>query len=92
MSYYVEYNPEVKRRYPCKKTRISKAPLVIFGLLFATVGVYTMIRYNLLHYLIPGDSKVTTAAFSEMIESVGNGKAVTEAVFAFCRDIIIGSS
>ena len=92
MSYYVEYNPELKRRYPRAGKRSSKAPLVLIGLVFIAVGTYALMRYNLLHYLIPGDSKVTTAAFREMVESVGNGKAVTEAVFAFCRDIIIGSS
>jgi len=92
MSYYVEYNPELRRRYPQTKNRSSKVQLVLIGLLFMVVGIYTLMRYNLLQYLIPGDSQVTTAAFSEMVKSVANGKTVSEAVFAFCRDIVIGSS
>ncbi len=43
---------------------------------------------NLRHLLIPGDPEVTTQAFETMIHSLCAGEEISEAVTAFCREIL----
>ena len=92
MSYVVEYNPELRKRYPAKKAGFRKPSVkLVFILFFAVVAGYTAIRMELLRYLIPGDSYVTSRAFSEMVEQIGAGEPINACISAFCREIIAGS-
>ena len=92
MSYYVEYNPELKNRYPVKKNRRPKqtALLVVVILLVITLS-YSVFGGKLLKILIPGDPQITAAAFSGFVEQVGSGKPIREAVFCFFQEIICGA-
>ena len=92
MSYVVEYNPELRKRYPTKQFKFPKSGIkIILTLLFAVVAGYAAIHVNLFHYLIPGDSTVTAQAFSAMVEQIGAGEPVSACISDFCKEIIAGS-
>lgn len=88
MSYYVEYNPELRKRYPAaKKTR--KKRLQIFVVLLAIIAmIYTITGGGLLRYMIPGDPDITIGAMRSIVEQVDEGVAVRDAFAGFCREII----
>ena len=91
MSYYIQYDPKLKRRYP---SIADKRRRIILSLaFFAVVAVIgALIRENIANFLIPGDRSVTVPAFSQMVDQIGAGESVSEAFFAFCRQIISGGS
>ena len=43
---------------------------------------------SLKNYVLPGDPELTEAAFTDMVESIRAGESVTDAVTAFCVEII----
>lgn len=90
MSYSVEYNPELRKYYPKKREKMPKPPfkLLLIGLVIC-VGVYVLFSTGFLELFIPGDSQVTVAAFSEMVQNVGAGEQVSDALFGFFRDVVI---
>ena len=92
MSYCIEYNPELKKRYPTTKKRRGRPQFFVVLLLAISVAAYIFIRHNIIRYIIPGDAEVTTAAFSTMVEKIGDGDSVGDAFFAFCRDIVDSDS
>ena len=93
MSYCVKYSPELGKRYPSVVKIRRKFPVgVLFGVLFFVVAAYALISSDVLHYLIPGDPAVTTAAFSLMVEEIGAGESVSEAFFSFCKEIVVNAS
>ena len=90
MSYRVDYNPEMKNRYPTFIRIRKKVP--IRPLFFAVIAIticYGVYRSDLLHYLIPGDPAVTTAAFTGMMDDIGTGESVRRAFLNFCKEIIV---
>lgn len=89
MSYCIEYNPELKRKYPKTKVRppVPMKKLIVLILFF--VATYLAIQSRLYRYLLPGDPDVTISAFSAMVERVGDGAPVKDAVMAFCEEIIM---
>ena len=91
MSYSVEYAPELRDSYPSeykntKKLIMKSMAIIISG---ATL-LYVLNAAKLLHWVIPGDSAITAGAFSDAVESVRVGQSVSDAVFTFFRDVIIG--
>ena len=90
MSYHVEYNPELKIRYPFqrKKKRISIIPIVILGCL----AVVLMTKAHVLRFLIPGDPDITTTAFNGMVERIEKGIPIGDSLVAFCEEIIENAS
>ena len=93
MSYCVEYNPELKNRYPTSKKPSVKLPvkaLLCCGA--AIIAVYMIASSGVLQYLIPGDPEVTTEAFSDLLNEIGEGEPVREAFIDFCKEIIFSAS
>lgn len=93
MSYRVDYNPQMKNRYPSfikKRRKVPVRPLLIA--ITAIAISYSIYRSDLLHYLIPGDTAVTTAAFSEMVDNIEAGKNVRQAFLGFCKEIIVNAN
>ncbi len=89
MSYCIEYNPELKRKYPkIKKQKSVPTKKIVFLLAFCIVS-YLLIQSKAYRYLLPGDPDVTISAFSAMVERVGEGAPVKDAVRSFCEDIIM---
>lgn len=93
MSYKVQYNPELNRKYPAFGLQNQKFKSRIITCFFAVlVGGVILIKSGLAQYFIPGDPEVTTAAFSTLVEQVGNGENVTAAIMDFCSEILQHSS
>lgn len=92
MSYRVDYNPEMKNRYPSMfriKMNLPMKPILIS---VAAIGVCSGILFSgVLRFLIPGDATVTTAAFSGMMDDIGSGESVRQAFLTFCKEIIINA-
>ena len=93
MSYCVDYNPEMKKRYPTYIKVRRKVPVRALLLAVAVIIVcYGIFHSGLLRFLIPGDPAVTTAAFSGMVEDVGAGESVRQAFLNFCKEIIVNAN
>lgn len=93
MSYCVEYNPELKKRYPAVIKLPKQFPVrILVGIGICIVAYYGLINSGILRYLIPGDAAVTTAAFSFMVEEIKAGETVGNAVFAFCKEVVSNAS
>lgn len=91
MSYRVDYNPEMEKRYPTLPKFRKKLPVRPLLLTVVVVAViYGIFNSGVLRLLIPGDPAVTTAAFSGMVDDIGAGESVREAFLTFCKEIIFG--
>ena len=88
MSYNITYNPDLKRRYPVRRKNKYKPLNIVLILLICCVTVYGLTRSGILRYFIPGDPEITVAAFSTMVQRVGQGETVGNAVVEFCKEII----
>ena len=92
MSYRVDYNPEMKNRYPSIIKIKKKLPLRPILLSVTAIAVcYGIFRSGVLQFLIPGDPAVTTAAFSGMVDDIGAGESVRQAFLSFCKEIIVNA-
>ncbi len=89
MSYHVEYNPELGKRYPSIPKQRRKPAAAIMLLLAVVIASYAFFQNGLIRYLIPGDPEVTTAAFSTLVERIGEGDSVRESLVGFCQEIIL---
>lgn len=93
MSYCVEYNPELKNRYPeLKKPRVIVPVGAFFCCILAIAALYIITTSGVLRYLIPGDPDVTTAAFETLVDEIGAGEPVREAFVDFCKEIIFSGT
>lgn len=92
MSYRVDYNPEMKKRYPSyikiRKNAPARALLVAVAVIIICYGIHCG---DLLRYFIPGDPAVTTAAFYGMVDNIEAGKTVRQAFLDFCKEIIVNA-
>lgn len=89
MSYRVEYNAmEVKQ----EKQRDFKGRQWLLGivcLLGIVTGIYVCgMGDRVKEVLIPGDTEVTQAAFSDMVERISQGQNAVTAFTNFCQEII----
>ena len=91
MSYRVDYNPEMKKRYPTFIKIRKKLPVRLLLSLVAIAACYGVFCSGVLRLLIPGDLAVTTAAFSGMVDDIGAGESVRQAFLAFCKEIIVNA-
>lgn len=92
MSYCIKYNPELNKKYPDfkKQRNIPIKKILIIMILF--VSAYIFAQSGWVHYLLPGDPDETASAFSTLVERVGDGDPVREAVYGFCEEIITGGN
>ena len=92
MSYCIEYNSELRKKYPDVKKRrqmpIKKTIIVL--VLFVSAYIFTQSGW--VRYLLPGNPDETVSAFSTLVERVGDGDPVREAVYGFCEEIITGGN
>ena len=92
MSYRVDYNPEVKDRYPSKVKIRRDLPIRQILLIAAAIAAcFGIACSGVLRFLIPGDQAVTAAAFSGMVEDIGAGESVRQAFLDFCKEIILNA-
>ena len=88
MGYRITYGQDIiKTRLPAKR---RKAVLKKW-LCFVLVGVALVLALSsaaLRHYLLPGDPAVTERALQELASDLRTGEKVSDAVTAFCREIL----
>lgn len=90
MSYTIRYNSELNKKYPNKRKHKQLNLKYIIILIFVCISAYVSAQKGWLKYLLPGNPDVTSAALSQLIEGIGEGRPVQEAVYGFCEDIITG--
>ena len=90
MSYCVEYNPELSKRYPVTEKKNRNPTKIVLTLMTLAVAVYVLLRSGVGQYLIPKDPGVTSEAFSALVEHVQAGDTVRESLLRFCEEIITG--
>ena len=91
MGYRIDYGQLSERKYP-QASRSRR----LAGLISAALGVFLLLtglfwpqgRELLKEFLIPGDSTVTAAAFSQLLTDLRTGMDSGDAVAAFCREIL----
>lgn len=91
MSYNITYNPDLKKRYPSVRKNKNKPLNTVWILLAGIIAVYVLSRSDIMRYFIPGDPEITVEAFSTMVNRVGQGETVGNAVVDFCKQIIHSS-
>lgn len=86
MSYQIRYsgNAMVKKEKIYRKPNMKLA--IIICLTLALVGMFRIEVVR--NFFIPGDPKVTKAAFSSFTQELKNGKRFSDAVAVFCKHII----
>ena len=91
MSYRIQYNPELNRKYSKQKnsTHIPSRHIIILVVMF--ISAYIFAHNGWFKYLLPGDPDVTSSALETLVERVEDGNPVKDAVYCFCEDIITGS-
>ena len=94
MSYYIEYNPELHAKYPTGNAKKRVMPLLRVALYLLITGmvVLSIFKFNIGYYFIPGDPEVTVEAFNSMIYNIHNGTPINDAVFSFCKEIVLNGT
>ena len=89
MAYKMEYEmlPSVDNRPKKVKMRatINPGKWIVVGMVIAFLALC-----EFTDILIPGDTEVTKAAMSELVEEVKSGEQVVDAFAAFCHTVLEG--
>lgn len=91
MGYRIEYDSG-KRQYEVRRVQPWRLPLMIAGafgvFLLLTCLLWPEGMEALRELVIPGDNAVTLRALEGMAEDLKAGASVSDAVAAFCKEII----
>lgn len=91
MGYRIVYNPETESKYPMMKQKpnMRKWPVLVLA---ASVLLITLVKPELrekaAEWILPGDPEVTKAAFNLMLDEIRSGDEISDAVTAFCKEIM----
>ncbi len=89
MSYRIEYDPQKNKRYPIPSARKPGWLVITLAAVVALFALQKLAqKEKMMSWLIPGDSAITSGAFSEMLDNIREGDSVGTAVTAFCREIL----
>ena len=91
MDYQVEYDSVGKEeKQKPDRHRVSGviAVVMVCVLVLGAVTIKTVGLPWVESVLIPGDPEITASAWQQMIEDLRKGGSMTDAVTAFCREII----
>ena len=91
MSYSIAYSPDLNKKYPIVKSKRRKFPKKLLILIMICITTYILMQCNVLRYIMPGDPDVTMSALSTLVQDVGSGDSVKDAIMTFCEEIIISS-
>ena len=90
MGYKIQYEigGSDKICFPSKRADLKKRIIMVLVCVFVLSMLIAPVRIRILQFFIPGDTKVTTSAFSQMISDLKNGDSLKSAVSAFCETVI----
>ena len=78
----------MKTKYKLKKQTI----IATLGIVIVMLLCLPVVRESVKQLLLPGDPVITEAAFISMVEQLGAGESVYDAVTVFCKEIIQGAA
>ena len=86
MSYQIRYSGNAM----VKKEKIYRKPIVKFAIIIClALSFVVMFQIEAVqNFFIPGDPKVTKAAFSSFTQELREGKRFSDAAAAFCKHVI----
>ena len=88
MSYNITYGRD-KKRYPSIVNPWKKPVICVAVALTVIIAAHvTGISAAIWRFLLPGDPAVTEAALLGMIENITGGASISDAVSAFCQEIV----
>ena len=90
MSYSVQYNPELHKKYPTSKKQRNIPVKQIVILVVCFTLAYIIAQNKLYKLFLPGNPDVTTSALVNFTQKVGGGESFKEAVYCFCEEVIRG--
>lgn len=94
MGYRIEYDMGIGK-FEVRENRKDKFPVLVAGafvlFLLLTWSLWPEGAEVLRDILIPGDNAVTVQAMKDMSHNLKNGVALSDAVTAFCQDVIQGA-
>ncbi len=91
MSYRIDYGSREALRMPLKPKRPLSALAAAFCVLALVAGAMTVKHAGLSWvetYLLPGDPAVTAAALENLAKDLREGESLSDAVTAFCQEIM----
>ena len=91
MAYSIQYDPELKDKYPNKRKKSTAKEYVLALLLFVAIAfmmITTDIRTLLKGLVLPGDPERTEAALVTFTNNVQKGEGVRESLTAFCMELL----
>jgi len=77
-----------KTAYAPKCTDWKKRLLILGIAALMLAMLIAPVRTKIVHMLIPGDPKITSEAFFQMVSDLKNGDSVKNAVTAFCETVL----
>lgn len=93
MGYRIQYDPKMNRKFQARASHTTRkgwsAAIILILAFVLVVGFVGMDGGSKLKsWLLPGDAEVTEAALSEMMDNIRAGESFSDAVTAFCMEII----
>ena len=92
MGYRIQYQPELNNKYLIKSKRKTDKQILLYISILSCLAILLTVpvcRHWLWEFLIPGDAQLTSAAFSEMLNLLKSGEDLSDAVTAFCKEILV---
>ena len=92
MGYRIDYGLQKKIPISQRRKRGGTGILIGIGAVLAVMALrLTGFGEVLWHWILPGDPEVTQTALTAMIEDIRNGSELSDAITAFCREILNGA-
>ena len=89
MAYQIRYGPVKRKEQSDRRKKAGRwlpvtlcAAALLIGIQFSGIGK------TIWNWILPGDAAVTGAALNTMVEEIRAGESVSDAVAAFCTEII----
>ncbi len=85
MGYCIEYSKDMK---PKTAKRRWILPAIIGSIALLAVLEFSGLKAQIASFFLPGDPAVTASAFDGLVDSIRAGERASDAVTAFCQEIL----
>ena len=91
MSYHITYGKDISR-YPLS-VKPWKKPVIYAAIALTVIIIAHVTGFSaaIWRFLLPGDPAVTETALLGMLENITGGASLSDAVTAFCQEIVHGA-
>lgn len=90
MRYSVQYESDKNELYPqvANRKRRTGSYILIGCILLAAVLAVSIFKETIISWIVPGDDQVTIHAAEAMIDQLKDDTSISDAVTAFCEEIL----